>query len=283
MRSAFLAAVAMAGACAAADSPEWRQPFAAHRVVGNVYYVGTYDLASFLIVTPAGNVLINGGLADSVPLMQKSVADLGFQWKDIHWILTTQAHYDHVAAFAEIQRTTGAKVLATAPDAVLLEDGGKSDFHFGSKEYNFAPVKVAERIKDGQTLKFGGTEITVYLHPGHTKGSASYAIPVTEGGRTYRVLIANIGSINPGVKLLGEKLYPGISQDYATTFERQKALTCDVFLSSHASQYGLHRKYQPGDAYDPSRFVDPAGYQKAVAGAEAAYRKQLAEERGAKK
>ena len=263
------------------DPPEWRQPFAAHRVIGNIYYVGTYDLASFLIVTPAGNVLINGGLADSVPLMQKSVADLGFQWKDIRWMLTTQAHYDHVAAFAEIQRTTGAKVLATAADAALLEDGGKSDFHLRRAEYHYAPVKVAERIEDGQTLKFGGTEITVHLHPGHTKGSASYAIPVTEGGRTYRVLIANIGTINPGVKLLGEKKYPGIAEDYAKTFEKQKALTCDIFLSSHASQYGLHRKYTPGAAYDPARFVDPAGYQKAVAGAEAAYRKQLAEEKAA--
>jgi metallo-beta-lactamase class B len=277
--SVLLAAVALT--CMAADPPEWRQPFAAHRVVGNIYYVGTYDLASFLIVTPAGNVLINGGLADSVPLMRKSVADLGFQWKDIRWMLTTQAHLDHVAAFAEIQRTTGAKVLATVADAKLLEDGGKSDFHFTGVEYHYAPVKVAERLEDGQTLKLGGTEITVYLHPGHTKGSASYAIPVTEGGRTYRVLIANIGTINPGVKLLGELHYPGIAADYAKTFEKQKALSCDIFLSSHASQYGLHSKYTPGAAYDPARFVDPAGYQKAVAGAEAAYRKQLAEEKAA--
>jgi metallo-beta-lactamase class B len=279
-RSVFLCgAAAMVLTCEAADSPEWRQPFAAHRVVGNIYYVGTYDLASFLVVTPAGNVLINGGLADSVPLMRKSVADLGFQWKDIRWMLTTQAHYDHVAAFAEIQRTTGARLLATAADAVLLEDGGKSDFHFGAPEFNYAPVNVAERIQDGQTLKFGGTEITVHLHPGHTKGSASYAIPVTEGGRTYRVLIANIGTINPGVKLVGNAKYPGIAQDYAKTFEKQKALTCDIFLSSHASQYGLHRKYASGAAYDPVRFVDPSGYQQAVAAAEAAYRKQLAKER----
>ncbi len=281
MRWKTIVLAAIATACLAADPPEWRQPFAAHRVIGNIYYVGTYDLASFLIVTPAGNVLVNGGLADSVPLMQKSVADLGFQWKDIRWMLTTQAHYDHVAAFAEIQRTTGAKVLATAADAALLEDGGKSDFHFTAAEYHYAPVKVAARLDDGQVLKFGGTEITVRLHPGHTKGASSYEIPVTEGGRTYRVLIANIGTINPGVKLLGEKKYPGIAEDYARTFEKQKALTCDIFLSSHAGQYGLHRKYTPGAPYDPARFVDPAGYQQAVAAAEAAYRKQLAEERAA--
>jgi metallo-beta-lactamase class B len=281
MRASVLATVMVLG-CWAADPPEWRQPFMAHRVVGNIYYVGTYDLASFLIVTPDGNVLINGGLADSVPLMRKNVTDLGFQWKDVRWMLTTQAHYDHVAAFAEIQRTTGAKVLATAADAVLLEDGGKSDFHFGTRaEFRYAPVKVDERLRDGQMLKFGGTEITVHLHPGHTKGSASYSIPVTEGGRTYRVLIANIGTINPGVKLLGEAKYPGIAEDYAKTFESQKTLACDIFLASHASQYGLHRKYTPGAAYDPARFVDPEGYRKAVESAEAAYRKQLAEEKAA--
>ena len=240
---------------------------------------GRTILASFLIVTPAGNVLVNGGLADSAPLMKKSVEDLGFAWKDIRWMLTTQAHFDHVAAFAEIKRSTGAKLLATAADAALLEDGGKSDFHFIGAEYQYAPVKVDERLRDGQVLKFGGTEITVHLHPGHTKGAASYAIPVTEGGKMYRVLIANIGTINPGVKLLGEKNYPGIADDYARTFEKQKALECDVFLSSHAGQYGLHRKYTPGATYDPARFVDPAGYRQAVAAAEAAYRKQLAEER----
>jgi metallo-beta-lactamase class B len=272
------AAAAAAVVCMGADSPEWRKPFAAHRVIGNIYYVGTYDLASFLIVTPAGNVLVNGGLADSVPLMKKSVADLGFRWTDIKWMLTTQAHYDHVAAFAEVQRTTGAKVLATAADAELLESGGKTDFHFTGAEYEYAPVKVAERLTDGEVLKFGGTEITVYLHPGHTKGAASYAIPVQEGGRTVRVLIANMASINPGVKLVGNKKYPGIAEDYRRTFEKQKALSCDVFLSSHAGQYGLHTKYKAGDAYDPARFVDPEGYRKGVAAMEAAYRKQLAEE-----
>ena len=105
---------------------------------------------------------------------------------------------------------------------------------------------------------------------------------IRTGGKQYRVLIANMGSINPGVKLVGNARYPGIAEDYARTFERQKALACDVFLSSHASQYGLHRKYTPGAAYDPQRFVDPAGYRRAVEGAENAYRRQLAEERAGK-
>src|ERR1039457_982301 len=191
---AVLAAMMAQGAV---NSPEeWRRPFAAHRVIGNVYYVGTYDLACFLIVTSQGNILINTGLADSVPLIRKSISDLGFKLEDVRWLLTTQAHYDHVAAMAEMKRLTGARVLASQADAVLLEDGGKSDYHFGP-EYGYAPVKVDERVADGQKLRLGGVELTAYLHPGHTQGSMSYGLTVTEGGKPYRVLIANMGSINP--------------------------------------------------------------------------------------
>jgi metallo-beta-lactamase class B len=282
-RKLLLGALAAVLALGAAESPaEWRRPFAAHRVVGNVYYVGTYDLACFLVVTPRGNILINTGLADSAPMIRQSMADLGFKLEDVRWLLTTQAHLDHVAAMAEVKRLTGARVLASQADAVLLEDGGKSDFHFGP-EYRYAPVKVDQRIGDGEKLRLGGVELTAYLHPGHTRGSMSYGLTVNEGGKDYRVLIANMGSINPGVKLLGNARYPGIAEDYARTFERQKALACDVFLSSHASQYGMHRKYTPGAAYDPERFVDPAGYRRAVEGAENAYRRQLAEERAGKR
>jgi metallo-beta-lactamase class B len=266
----------------AVESPaEWRRPFAAHRIIGNVYYVGTYDLACFLIVTPEGSILINTGLADSAPLIRKSVADLGFKLEDVRWLLTTQAHFDHVAAMATMKRLTGARMLASPADAVLLEDGGKSDFHFGA-EYNYAPVKVDERIGDGQTLRLGGVELTAYLHAGHTRGSMSYGLTVNEGGKPYRVLIANMGTINPGVNLVGNARYPGIAEDYARTFERQKALACDIFLSSHAAQYEMHRKYTAGAAYDPRRFVDPEGYRRAVEGAERNYRRQLAEERSGK-
>jgi metallo-beta-lactamase class B len=276
------AALAAMLAQGAVNSPEeWRRPFAAHRVIGNVYYVGTYDLACFLIVTPRGSILINTGLADSAPLIRRSVTGLGFKLEDVRWLLTTQAHYDHVAAMAEMKRLTGARMLASTADAVLLEDGGKSDFHFGP-EYGYSPVKVDQRIGDGETLRLGGVELTAYLHAGHTKGSMSYGLTVHESGKDYRVLIANMGTINPGVRLLANARYPEIAQDYARTFERQKALACDVFLSSHASQYGLHRKYTPGAAYDPQRFVDPGGYRRAVEGAENAYLRQLAKERAGK-
>lgn len=271
----LLAAIAFA---AREDNPDWKRPFTPHRIVGNVYYVGGWDLASFLITSPQGHALINTGTAGSSSAIAASIQELGFKVEDVHWLLTTQAHYDHVEDMAAMKRLTGARLLATAADAVLLEDGGKSDFHFGA-EYGYPPVKVDQRIADGQVLNLGGTAVTVHLHPGHTRGSASYSLVAREGSRDYRVLIANIGTINPGVKLTGNAKYPAIAADYAHTFEAQKRLECDVFLASHAGQYRMHAKFSPGMPYSPDRFVDPDGYRRAVADAEAAYRQQLAAEK----
>lgn len=272
-----------AAVCALAEpNPEWTRPFPAHRVIGNVYYVGTYDLACFLITTPKGNILINTGIDGSVPMIRKSIESLGFKFEDTKILLTTQAHYDHVAGMAEMKRLTHAKLLATAGDAPVLEDGGKSDPLFTSPEFRFAPVKVDEKIKDGQNISLGGTDLIAYSHPGHTRGSVSYGLTIVENGRKYRVLIANIGSINPGTILIGNKKYPQIADDYARTFREQKKLECDIFLSSHASQYQLHDKWKPGQAYSPDTFLDSEGYKAAVGRAEAAYTEWLAKEKGTK-
>ena len=126
--------------CALAEpNPEWTKPFPAHRIIGNVYYVGTYDLACFLITTPKGNILINTGIDGSVPMIRKSIESLGFKFEDTKILLTTQAHNDHVAGMAEMKRFTHAKLLATDGDAPVLEDGGKSDPLFTNPEFRFAP------------------------------------------------------------------------------------------------------------------------------------------------
>jgi metallo-beta-lactamase class B len=270
----FLILLAATVCALAQRNEEWTRPFPAHRVVGNVYYVGTYDLACFLITTPKGNILINTGVDSSVPLIHASIESLGFKLADTRILLTTQAHVDHVGAMAEMKRLTGAKLLATDGDAPVLEDGGKSDYLFTDPAFRFTPVKVDRRIIDRQTISLGGTDLIAYLHPGHTRGSVSYGLTVAENGREYRVLIANMGSINPGTVLVGNKKYPEIADDYARTFREQKKLSCDIFLSSHAAQYQLHDKWKPGQAYSPDTFVDPAGYQAAVSRAEAAYIKE---------
>jgi metallo-beta-lactamase class B len=259
----------------------WNKPFPAHRIIGNVHYVGTADLACFLITTPEGHILINTGMPESTPLIRKSIRDLGFRLEDVKILLNMQAHKDHVGAFGEIQKLTKAKVYATEGDAPLLADGGKSDFRFGGEpDFHFAPVKVDRVLRDGDYIEVGGTRVKLVLTPGHTKGSGTYVLSVSEGGRPYTVCMANMGTINPGVKLVNNPKYPRIADDYARTFRVQKELPCEVFLSAHASMYKLGSKYKAGDKYDPARFVVPRErWLEAVGEYENRYRKQLAEEK----
>jgi len=279
VRSLLIGLLALAGLAFAQNNPDWHEPFPGFRIVGNLYWVGTYDLSSYLFVTPQGNILINSGMADSVPIILANVESLGFRFSDIKLITATHAHYDHVAGLAEIQRLTGAKMLLEEDDVPVIESGGRLDFVFGKDAYaQFNPVKVDQRLKDGDKVALGGTELTVRHHPGHTKGAVSFTTTIRDGGRDYRVVIANLPSINPGVKMSGMPGFPDIAQAYARTFHDQKEMKIDIFLASHASQFDLHRKYKPGDAYDPQRFVDPQGFRDAVDRLEKAYLDQLAKE-----
>ncbi|HML18197.1 MAG TPA: subclass B3 metallo-beta-lactamase [Bryobacteraceae bacterium] len=233
------------------------------RIIGNVYYVGDDDLASFLITTPKGDILINNGFEYSAEEIRARMKMLGFKITDIKILLVTHAHSDHAAATATLKRITGAKLMAIEQETELLETGGRTDYLFGSSGW-FPPAKVDRQFKDGDRIELGGSSLTAHLTPGHTKGSVSYSMDVAEGGRTYHVLIANLGSINPGTEFLHNDRYPKIREDYAATFRIQKELACDVFLTSHASQFGLLAKWKPGMPYDPERFVDPEGYHRAV-------------------
>src|SRR5271165_446944 len=252
------------------------------RIIGNLYYVGDNDLASYLVVTPKGDILINTGYEYSVPEIRSRIATLGFRFNDIKILLVTNAHSDHAAGEAEVKRVTGAKMYAMQEEVELLETGGKTDYLFGNSGW-FPPVKVDRALQAGEKIELGGSTITAYLHPGHTKGSASYAMEITEAGKTYHVLIANLGNINDGTVLLHNPKYPKIVQDYARTFQAQKELPCDIFLTSHAGQFGLLAKWHPGDPYDPNRFVDPDGYARAVERSENRYLRQLQEERDEEK
>jgi metallo-beta-lactamase class B len=256
--------------------------FPPFRIVGNLYYVGDGDLASYLVTTPKGHVLINTGYEYSVPEIEYRMNKLGFKPKDIRILLVTHAHSDHVAGEAKMKKDTGAKLFAMQEEVELLESGGKTDYLFGPMGW-FPPVKVDRALHDGETIEFGGTEITAYLHPGHTKGSTSFAMNIAEAGKTYRVLIANLGNINEGTALLKNPKYPKIAQDYAHTFEAQKKLPCDIFLTSHAGQFRLAMKWKIGAPYDPERFVDPGGYILAVDRTEQKFLEQLEEEKAEEK
>jgi metallo-beta-lactamase class B len=275
--------VALVSSSLAQGDPDWTRPFPPFRIVGNLYWVGSYDLATYLITTPQGHILINTGVGDTAKQIKASVEQLGFKLADTKILTATHGHFDHVAGMAALKRMTGARLIVSEQDKELLESGGKLDFRFGDTPgARFEPVTVDGTFKDSDTISLGGTVLTAHHHPGHTKGATSFTLNVQESGKTYRVVIANMGSINPGVTVSGMAKYPGIAEDYARTFKAQKDMQIDVWLASHASQFKLHEKYKPGDAFNPDRFVDPQGFRAAVEQLEKTYREQLARERARK-
>jgi metallo-beta-lactamase class B len=295
MRSMILCCAAAFAACAAVSpisssaqstytqlpvrNPDYVRPFAPLRIVGNLYYVGTHNLAVYLITTRDGNILINTGINDSVAGIRENVEKLGFRFADTKILLATHGHWDHVAGMAEIKRITGARMLMHEDDAELLETGGGYDFRFPKGRGSiYEPVKVDQRLKDGDKVRLGEVELTLHHHPGHTKGASSFTYTAQDAGRKYDVLIVNMGTINPGVTVSFMPGFPKITEAYAGTLAKQKQMKPDVWVSSHSTHFNLHEKYKPGDAYDPNRFVDPQGYMQKIEFYEKLYRAQLAKE-----
>ena len=156
-------------------------------------------------------------------MIRANIESLGFKFADTKMLLATHAHFDHVAAMAELKRLTGARMLMNEADAPTLEDGGNTDYRYpDGRGAVFEPVNVNQRLRNGDKIRLGSTELTVYHHPGHTKGSTSFAFTTQDRGRSYRVLIANMDTVNQGVKLLDSPAYTTIIQDYTLTFERQQ-------------------------------------------------------------
>jgi metallo-beta-lactamase class B len=243
---------------------EWTKPYPPFRIAGNLYYVGTYDLACYLITTSQGNILINTGLASSAQHIKNHIEALGFKFSDIKILLTTQAHYDHVAAMAAIKKQTGAQMMVDEMDAAVLANGGSSDYALGGHGSTFQPVKADRLLHDGDAIQLGDMQLVMLHHPGHTKGSCSFLFTVKDNQRSYKVLIANLPSIVTDKKFADITTYPTIAKDYAYTLKVMKNISFDIWLASHAGQFKLHDKHHPGDAYNPSAFLDQRGYHAAI-------------------
>ena len=254
---------------------EWVATYQPFRIAGNLYYVGTYDLACYLITTTQGNILINTGLAASLTQIKNNIETLGFKLTDTKVLLTTQAHYDHVGAMAEIKKSTGAQLMVDEKDADVLVNGGSTDYELGKYGTSFKPVKPDRLLHDGDTIQLGSMKLVMLHHPGHTKGSCSFLFTVTDDKRSWKVLIANMPTIVTDKPFTGINSYPEIAKDYAYTFKAMKNITFDIWLSSHASQFNLHTKHKPGDAYAPAVFIDRAGYDAALSDLQKQYDKKL--------
>lgn len=238
------------------NHPEWSKPFPPFRIVGNLYYVGTADLACYLITTPKGNILINTGLASSEKLIGENIKKLGFKLSDTKILLTTQAHFDHLGAMAAIKKVTGAKFMVDYADAQVATDGGRSDYDLDDKVSVFKPVKVDRILHDKDMIRLGGMELIMLHHPGHTKGSCSFLLTVNDQNRKYRVLIANLPTIVTDKKFADVSAYPQIAEDYAYTLRSMKNLKFDLWVASHGVQFDLLKKHKPGDPYNPVVFMD---------------------------
>jgi metallo-beta-lactamase class B len=264
----------------AQNQSDWMEPFPPHRVIDNVYYVGSRGLASYLITTPQGNILINSSFEASVPLIRAAIEKLGFRFQDVKILLISHAHADHCAGSATIKELTGAKYMVMDADVPVVETGGKDDFQYGSDPNSlYKPAKVDRVLHDGDQVKLGDSVLTAHLTPGHTKGCTTWTMPAHAAGKTYNVVIVGSPNVNPGYKLVGNALYPHIAEDYARTFRVLKSLSCDVFLGAHGSYYGMEAKFARVHAgvQDPALnpFIDPAGYQAYVSEREGAYRDEL--------
>jgi metallo-beta-lactamase class B len=274
--AAFAAASWVGDDLRAQNNRDWSEPFPPFRVVGNLYYVGSKGLASYLITTPRGHILVNSDLEASVPLLRASVEKLGFAFTDIKILLISHAHWDHDAGSAAIKRLTGAAYMVMDGDVSVVESGGKTDFQYGNDpEMLYPPARVDRVLHDADTVELGGAQLVAHLTPGHTRGCTTWTMRVTDAGRGYDVVIVGSPNVNPGYKLVGNSSYPEIAADYERTFRVLKSLPADIFLGAHGDYFGLQRKYAQLKAGVATAFVDREGYRHYVAERESAFRAEL--------
>ncbi|PAW66437.1 MAG: hypothetical protein B9S34_08090 [Opitutia bacterium Tous-C1TDCM] len=260
---------------------EWLTPFPSFTIAGNLHYVGSKGLASYLVTTPEGHILLNPSLEANVPLIRKSVEDLGFKFTDIKVLLISHAHWDHNAGAARVQQETGARYAVMAEDVAVVESGGRADFHYGTFPGSlYPPAKVDRVLRDGDTVELGGAVLKARLTAGHTKGCTTWTMPVNDAGRTLNAVIIGSPNVNSGYKLVGNAGYPEIAADFERMFRTLKALPCDLFLGSHGSYFGLTEKFPRRGAGAANPFVDPDGYARYVADKEQAFRTELARQQG---
>lgn len=265
--------------------PGWTTPIAPFRIADNLYYVGSEDLGSYLIVTPAGHILINSSLTTSPPLIRKSIEQLGFHIRDVKILLISHAHFDHDAGSAELIRLSGAKYMVMDADVPVVESGGAKDFAYPDGHY--PAVKVDRILHDGDEVRLGNTVLVAHKTPGHTRGCTTWTMRATAGGKTRDVVIVGSWNVNSGFRLVDRPghpaSYPGIAADYQHTFATLKALPCDIFLGAHGMYFDMLAKLDRAKSgVGDSVWIDPGGYRAAAAEREQAFAAELKRQQDAR-
>jgi len=277
MRAVFRVAALMASlgavfpaATRAQGNPDWHRAIPGFKIAGNLYYVGTADLAAYLIATPQGNILINGNFKEDVPAIRKSIEGLGFKYADTKIILISHAHGDHDEGVGLIKSQTAAQLMVMDADVAAVE----------STAAGRPGAKVDRVLHDRDTVELGGAKLTARLTPGHTPGCTTWTMQVADGGRMLNAVVIGSPNVNAGYILVNNKNYPQIAGDYVKTFALLKTLPVDLFLGAHGAYFNLKEKLPKMSAGGPNVFVDPEGYKAYVAEREQAFEKELAKQRG---
>jgi metallo-beta-lactamase class B len=265
--------------------PDWTEPIAPFRITDHVYYVGSRGLASYLIVTSQGDILINSNIESSPALIQKSVEQLGFHFRDIRILLISHAHWDHDAGSAGIERLTHAQYMVMDSDVPVVESGGAKDFAY--PDIHYPAVKVDRVLHDLDQVKLGGETLVAHKTPGHTRGCTTWTLRTMDRGKMVNVVIVGSWNVNPGYRLIDRPgkpaSYPGISDDYRKAFEILASLPCDVFLGAHGEYYDMATKLDRIKAgSDQSVWIDPDGYRAAVAERKQAFETELKKQQAAR-
>jgi glyoxylase-like metal-dependent hydrolase (beta-lactamase superfamily II) len=253
-------------------------PFPPHKIADNTYYVGSQDLATYLVTTPEGHILINSGFEETVPLIRDAVQTLGFKPTDVKFILASHAHSDHVAGHARLKELTGAQVLVMEGDEGVIRKGGEGQYLYTDQRW--LPCPVDRVLKDREKVTLGGVALTAHRTAGHTPGCTTWTWRTSDRGRPLDVVVIGSPNMNPGYQLVGNTVYPAIASDYAATFRRLKSLPCDIFLGAHGDYYKLPAKHARLKSVDENPFIDPQGYADYVAFKEKAFRDELARQGG---
>jgi len=260
---------------------DWNTPTTPFHVIGNIHYVGTKGLGSYLITTPEGHFLLDGATKEAAPLIERNIETLGFKLTDVKYLLNSHAHLDHSGGLAELKQKSGAQLVASEGDRSALEGG----FYLGWEsrhDLDVPPVKVDRIIADGGTLTLGKVTLKANLTPGHTRGCTSWSMPVTEQGRTLQVLVFCSSSVALN-RLVNPPQYPGIVDDYEKTFAKAKTMKVDVFLAPHPEFFNMEAKRARIGQHGANPFIDAAEFAAHVARSEADFRKQLATQQAAVK
>src|SRR6266850_5346914 len=256
----------------------YSQPEEPFRLVGNIYYVGAKNIASYLITTPQGHILIDTGTTEMTPVVTANIQALGFKVRDIKIMLSSHAHFDHIGGHAAMKKATGARVMAIRQDAEALE-AGMDKSPLGDE--GWTPVKVDRVLQDGETVTLGGTTLRAVWAPGHTPGCTVWTTSVPEAGKTYSVAIFGCGGPNAGVKLIGNLRFPRLVDDALGTFRKLKMLTPDIYVTGHPQMLfaGKIDRMKAGER--PHPLLDPGAqaWTKMLDDAEANFMKRVQAER----